>query len=135
MNIHLEREAIIAACNDDKLRRCRAELAQFASETFSAAGQELHVVGHIVGSDRVDGTSPFGHGNDETVAVSVLLRIAAQLVSASADLFADRRHYAAALTGRHPTSFLVNWPNWAASSVLFVVVSGTPELRASETVR
>ena len=34
-----------------------------------------------------------------------------------------------------PTSFLVNWPNWAASSVLFVVVSGTPELRASETVR
>jgi hypothetical protein len=54
------------------------------------------LLGHIVGSDRVDGTSPFGHGNDETVAVSVLLLIGAQLISASASLFEDGRHYAAA---------------------------------------
>jgi len=40
--------------------------------------------------------SPFGHGSDEAVAVSLLLRIGSELVSAAADLFSDGRHYAAA---------------------------------------
>ncbi len=90
------REAMTAAANDREVIACRYELARFSAKELEAAGTELHVVGHLIGTDRVQGSSPFGHGNDETVAVSVLLRIAGQLISASADLFADGRQYAAA---------------------------------------
>lgn len=74
----------------------RHALAKFTAETFTTVGNELHVVGHVLGTDRKLGMSPFGHGSDEIVAVSLLFRIAAQLVSASNDLFGDGRHYAAA---------------------------------------
>jgi hypothetical protein len=87
---------IAAAANDNDLITCRHKLASFSSNQLCEAGTELHVLGHIIGSDRARGVSPFWHGNDETVAVSMLLRVASQLVSASADLFADGRHYAAA---------------------------------------
>jgi hypothetical protein len=85
-----------AAANDKDVTACRYELARFCSNQLNEAGTELHLIGHFVGSDRARGISPFGHGNDETVAVSMLLRVAAQLTSASADLFADGRQYAAA---------------------------------------
>ncbi|MFZ0500990.1 MAG: hypothetical protein WAM52_17790 [Steroidobacteraceae bacterium] len=74
----------------------RYQLARTTADTFSTAGAELHVVGHILGADRVRGRDPGVNGRDEIVAVSLLLRIAGQLVSASADLFDDGRHYAAA---------------------------------------
>ena len=94
--IELTKEAIVAAANDQDLSTCRYELAKFSSNQFAGAGGELHVLGHIIGSDRAEGRSPFGHGSDETVAISVLLRIASQLISSSADLFVDGREYAAA---------------------------------------
>ena len=90
------REAMAAAANDKNVSACRHELARFSSNQLQEAGNELHLIGHFIGPDRAQGNSPFGHGNDETVAVSVLLRVAGQLVSASADLFGDGRHYAAA---------------------------------------
>jgi hypothetical protein len=84
------------AANDARQIQMRYRLSQMTAQTFSTVGTELHAVGHIVGSDRVQGLSKTGHGNDEVVAVSLLLRIAGQLVSASTDLFSDGRHYAAA---------------------------------------
>ena len=74
----------------------RNELANFTAATFSHVGEELHAVGHIFGHDRASGASPGGHGSDEIVAIALLFRIAGQLTSASADLFLDGRHYAAA---------------------------------------
>ena len=90
------RATIRLAAKDDSLTKFRSELARFTAETFSSAGQEIHVLGRLIGSDRADGLSPFGHGSDETVALSMLLRIASQLVSGSADMFVDGRSYAAA---------------------------------------
>ncbi len=90
------REAIAAAANDKDVIACRHELARFSASQLEESGTELHVVGHLIGRDRAHGISPFGHGSDETVAVSVLLRVAGQLTSAGADLFADGRRYAAA---------------------------------------
>jgi hypothetical protein len=81
---------------DEELSTFRNRLAKYTSRVFSQVGDELHAVGHIFGHDRVKGESPGGHGSDEIVAVSLLLRIGGQLTSASADLFADGRHYAAA---------------------------------------
>lgn len=94
----IERWAAAArkAATDQAQITARNELAKFTAKTFTEVGEELHAVGHIFGGDRVRGASPFGHGNDEMVAISLLFRIGGQLTSASADLFTDGRHYAAA---------------------------------------
>jgi len=84
------------AAEEPGLVKLRDDLARFTAQTFNEVGDELHVVGHLCGSDRVNCESPGMHGSDEIVAVSLLLRIGAQLTSACADLFADGRHYAAA---------------------------------------
>src|SRR5258708_6128571 len=93
-NIGSTRDTFSLAAKDEELKKNRSELAHFSADMFLVVGTELHVLGHIIGSDRVEGASPFGHGSDETVAVSMLLRIASQLVSSSADLFGDGREYA-----------------------------------------
>jgi hypothetical protein len=105
------RDKVGLAAKDEKLTERRDELARFTSAIFLVAGTELHVLGHMIGSDRIDGVSPFGHGGDETVAVSVLLRIASQLVSSSADLFTDGRKYAAAALLRQQVE--VEYLAWA----------------------
>ncbi len=84
------------AAEDEGLAEMRIALAKFTAETFSQVGDELHAIGHIFGPDRVNGQSPGGHGSDEIVAVSLLLRIGGELTSAIADLFANGRDYAAA---------------------------------------
>ena len=88
-------EAMEAAADDKDAILSRSDLARFSAGQLVETGTELHLIGHLLGSDRTLGRSLFGHGNDETVAVSVLLRVAGQLTSASADLFADGRYYAA----------------------------------------
>jgi hypothetical protein len=60
-------DAINLAANDEKLTKERGELAHFTSKSFLSVGTELHVLGHVVGSDRIGGVSPFGHGSDETL--------------------------------------------------------------------
>ena len=93
-------EVIRRASGDPQLADLRTALGRLVGEVFANIGRELHVAGHIIGSDRLAGRSPWGHGSDEVVAVSMILRIAAQLVSASTDLIADGRRYAAAALTR-----------------------------------
>jgi len=97
--VTLSSEQVVAAQKaavDGSQVSSRHKLARYAAQTFSVAGEELYAVGHIFGSDRVSGESPHGHGNDEIVAVSLLLRIAGQLIAASESLFRDGHTYAAA---------------------------------------
>lgn len=90
------RDAVRAVAVDERIATLRYQLATFTGQVFDRAGDELHAVGHVFGSDRRDGLSPFGHGSDEVVGVSLLLRIAAQLTVSSAELFAKGHAYAAA---------------------------------------
>ncbi|WP_156898266.1 hypothetical protein [Methylocapsa acidiphila] len=90
----MNKEDIRKAALRADLVEIRIGLAHFTSTVFQKVGTELHVVGHLIGTDRRDSLSPFGHGNDATVAVSMLLKIGSQLTSASADLITDGRHYA-----------------------------------------
>lgn len=83
-----------AAALDPEQVASRIKTAKFAAEVFEAVGKTLHDMGHNEGSDKEE--SPFGHGDDATVAVSMLLSIGSQIISASTDLFTDGRHYAAA---------------------------------------
>lgn len=73
----------------------RHALAEFTSETFRDAGKKLQLVGNIFGTDRKNGISPFGNGSDETVAMSLLLRVGAQLTESAASLFKSGHDYAA----------------------------------------
>lgn len=90
------RNVIRIATSDEALVKLRFDLGRFVAQNYSETGEELRVMGQTIGADRKSGVSPFGNGSDETVAISTLLRIAAQLVSASTDLFQDGRSYAAA---------------------------------------
>ena len=85
-----------SVATNSSLIALRHHLADFTAKTFTEVGDELHAVGNVFGTDRRDGVSPFGNGNDEMVAVSLLLRVAGQLTSAISDLFQDGRAYAAA---------------------------------------
>jgi hypothetical protein len=48
-------DVIRAAAADLLLIRLRTELACFAADCFFSTGEELHVLGHIVGPDRATG--------------------------------------------------------------------------------
>ena len=85
-----------SAANDPTQIEARVRLAKFTAERFEKIGTLLHLSGHIVGPDRRSKASPFGHGSDETVAIALLLRIAAELIAASTDLFMSGKAYAAA---------------------------------------
>lgn len=81
---------------DKPIMELRDALGGFTAAVFHEVGENLHVSGHIVGEDRKRGASPFGHGDDETVAISLLLRISSELIAASADLFRCGHSYAGA---------------------------------------
>jgi hypothetical protein len=104
----MSREEIRRAALKANQVRARVKLAEFTATVFRDVGGELHVMGHFIGTDRRGGVSPFGHGDDATVAVSMLLRIGSQLVSASADLITDGRAYAGSALIRQ----LWRWNIW-----------------------
>ncbi len=95
-DLYLSREAIQQAAIDPASVAARSSYAAFTAETFKDLGKTLFVGGHLLGPDRRDGVSPFGHVDDATVAVSMLLRIGSELVSGCADLVNSDRHYAGA---------------------------------------
>ncbi len=90
----MDREAIRESAIEADQVAMRMDVARFTSKIFREAGTELHVAGHLVGTDRRDGASPFGHGDDATVAISMLLRIGSELISGSAELIDAGKHYA-----------------------------------------
>ena len=107
----LYRQQVARAASDERLVRLRVESAQLVAEGFSIVGTELHVAGHLLGADRRDGLSPFEHGSDEVVAVSVLLRIAGQLVLGSLNLFEQGIPYPAAALLRQVVE--IEYLTWA----------------------
>ena len=90
------KDRVRASATDPKLTSMRFTLAHRTADVFREVGDELHVAGLLLGTDRLQGKSKGGHGSDAVVAVSLLLRLAGQLMSAIADLFKDGRHYAGA---------------------------------------
>jgi hypothetical protein len=105
---------ISAAAIDPSIVELRNSLALFASKQFRKVGDRLHAIGYVTGTDRKEGLSPFGYGSDETVAISLLLRIASELTVASAELFDSGRSYAAATLLRQIVE--VEYLAWAFES-------------------
>lgn len=81
---------------DPSLIKRRHSLALFSAKHFDEVGIELQkCVASLDSANRVENIKDLSK-QDEIIAVSVLLLIASQLVSASNDLFLDGRHYSAA---------------------------------------
>lgn len=88
------KDAVRRAAEDPSLIELRSSLAQYISGVFREVGEKFHVFGHMLGTDRREGLSPFGHGDDAAVAVSMLLRISSELVFGSHALISVGKVYA-----------------------------------------
>lgn len=84
----------------DALDEPRRALAVSLRLAFAQVADTMHVVGHVLGSDRVEGHSPTGNGDDGMVALAFTARAASSLVGGALDLLASSNTYAAAALTR-----------------------------------
>jgi len=89
----------------------RLEAASNTAAHLKAAGQIMHVAGHVVGDGRVSGSSIRGNGDDALVGVAVLVQIAAELLDTSSELLCGTHHYAGAALLRQVVE--VEYLTWA----------------------
>lgn len=94
--IEEQRRAIVAASSRRSLVLLRERTGRRLGRALVAAGQRLHVIGHVIGSGRIDGSSKRGNGDDETVAVGALLQVGGELTLGAVHLFALGQNYAGA---------------------------------------
>lgn len=104
------RGALQAAADDAVARRARRDVATALTTGFQRVGQSLRVSGHLFGPQRVEGTSPFGNGDDRLVALGYLSETAAALISGAVDLVEHGNLYAASALNR-----LASWSKWSTS--------------------
>src|SRR5579859_473726 len=93
--IEERKHTVIEASEVPALVRLRQRVGQTLGEGLVEVGQLLHVTGHIFGPGRIEGSSKRGNGDDETVAVGVLLQVGGELTLGALDLFARGQNYAA----------------------------------------
>lgn len=91
----IDKAAVEKAAEDPVLISLRRALATSASTHLEDVGRVLYTEGYVIGTDRATGKSPFGHGSDETVAVSLIALIASELTACIAELFEKGKCYAA----------------------------------------
>jgi hypothetical protein len=94
--IEKHKRTIREAGSVSTLVRLRKRVGQKLGEALVEVGQLLHVSGRMIGLGRLDGSSTKGNGDDETVAVGVLLEVGGELTLAALDLFEREQNYAAA---------------------------------------
>ena len=87
-------EYLFKFASNEASKKTHYKLARFTANTFADSGDELLKVS-IIGRESKRGSAT-NDASYEAETVSIVLRISAQLISASADLFSDGRNYAAA---------------------------------------
>lgn len=105
------RESLAVAAKEDAAQEARRDLCHALAIGFERAGQILRTSGHLFGPQRVDGTSPFGNGDDQLVALGYLGETAAALIAGAAELIERGNLYAAAALNRQLVE--VEYLNWA----------------------
>jgi hypothetical protein len=88
-------EELNAALHDPTASLNRRLVAGRVGQALADAGGILFTSGHIIGSDRQSGLSPFGHGNDREVGVATASQIGGELVLGAAKLIETDLLYAA----------------------------------------
>lgn len=105
------RDSLTAAARNDTARHARRAVCDALSIGFHRTGETLRVGGHLFGPQRVDGTSPFGNGDDRLVALGYLSETAAALIGGVVKLIEHDNLYAAAALNRQLVE--VEYLTWA----------------------
>ena len=74
-------ERLRSAAADIEGGAARELVRRAVAETFQAAGKLLWTFGYMLGTDRRDGASPFGFGNDVAVGLALVVQIGGELLS------------------------------------------------------
>lgn len=94
------RRALLDAAQDREARQSRRDLCEALNPGFRRTGEMLRAAGSVLGSQRLDGSSPFGNGDDRLVALGYLSETGAALVGGAVDLIEARNLYAASALNR-----------------------------------
>ena len=100
MAVDESREALHLAAMDKSAHEARLSMCHALATAFQQTGLALRTAGHLMGPERVDGTSPFGNGDDQLVALGYLGETAAALIVGAAELIDRDNPYAAAALNR-----------------------------------
>lgn len=103
--------AVIRAGNDEHGIALRRGLCEALTPALKKAGEALWICGSVIGSDRVDGASPFGFGSDATVALGTVVQIAGELSAGVITLLEQGNRYGAAALLRQLVE--VEYLTWA----------------------
>jgi hypothetical protein len=103
--------AVIRAGEDERGIAARRELCETLTLAFRKAGEGLWLCGLVIGSDRVDGASPFGFGSDATVGLGTVVQIAGELTAGVIALLDQGNRYGAAALLRQLVE--VEYLTWA----------------------
>lgn len=79
-------DQLTAALHDPAASLARHVVARQVGQALSDVADLLFASGHLLGPDRADGASPFGHGNDREVGVATVAQIGGELVRSAATL-------------------------------------------------
>jgi len=88
--------AIVSAGHDEAAASCRRDLCDCMAIALEEAGKCLWLCGAVIGSDRVDGVSPFDFGSDATVGLGTVVQIAGELSAGVIALLGHGNRYSAA---------------------------------------
>jgi hypothetical protein len=105
------RETLRHAAMEESARKSRRALCRALAAAFEHTGMLLRTSGHLFGPQRVDGTSPFGNGDDGLVALGYLGETAAALISGGVELIERDNPYAVAALNRQLVE--VEYLTWA----------------------
>jgi hypothetical protein len=94
------RDALTLAAMDETARETRQAVCRALAAAFERTGLILRTAGHLFGPQRVNGTSPFGNGDDRLVAMGYLAETAKSLIVGAAELIENDNPYAAAALNR-----------------------------------
>jgi len=106
-----QRSAIRGAAEDEVAKNSRRRLSRALVGAFERTSQSLLTTGHIFGSNRIDGTSPFGNGDDGLVALGHLSSTASSLILGTVELLDQHNCYAASALNRQLVE--VEYLGWA----------------------
>lgn len=109
----MDRQSFLEAVTDPEARLARTKLCHALISVFVHVDEVLQVSGHIIGSQRCQGSSPFGNGDDGFVALGYASKFAAALCKGSLDAIEADNYYAAAALNRQLVE--VEYLAWALS--------------------
>jgi hypothetical protein len=104
---NLDSEEVKQACD------ARLEILDRISKSLANISWEVGLIGHLFGDDRRANQSPFGHGCDSEVSISIILEIGASLIKGASLLISTKNLYGAAALSRQLVE--VEYLIWAFS--------------------